>query len=707
MDRPVTPKGVAFVSADESWQRQAIGLLADPAARQRLVPWQYRGAAVDAVLPVAAIDEYQQLIGFNGVIPVRVKLGERCIVAAWSCDFVVHPKWRGRGVGASLKRKLQTRVPVLLALGISQQAAKVHSSLGWHAGRGPVQMSYVVKSGSYKEFIKRTLQVMQRMLRWRARVPEHDVVVSEQPLLSVLGEIDALWERVEQTYKNVVVRDSAYLRWRYVDHPLMIYSTIAVRRDGRLEGVGIYWVRPGERCVLADYVGAADDRSVMRAIVDRILTVGQQSLQINCFTNSPGFLQVLRDFGFSSWRTRPVGFSVFSSESALPVVDDAWFLMGGDSDGDLLDAARHGSDLSVELWDEPNFLASRAEWQDLLARSDADPLFLGWEWQSCWWRNFAHPAGLQGHWLAARDRSGRLVGVAPLFKDRMVYRGINSRRLQFVGNVWRGPSTMRSEYLEFILDRERASEVADALIDQIAADSDWDEFILSDLDEASVTAMRLIEHPTARRWVTRRLNRYIGYAVPLEAGADAYKASLPASVRRRLFNLRRRLEALGSVEVEYALHDQFDEYAHQLDVLHTHRWGEPFFVGRKGSFHRDLVNRLNGNAGLQLSLLKVGGRAVSALYNLRIGCREYNIQGGFNADACPGLPIALLHMGYVIERAAVEGVRSLELLIGGGKHRDFKREFAAPSRQVSAFQLLRSRRLRVLYSCYDHLLNRD
>jgi hypothetical protein len=53
------------------------------------------------------------------------------------------------------------------------------------------------------------------------------------------------------------------------------------------------------------------------------------------------------------------------------------------------------------------------EWDDLLADSAADRIFLTHEWQRSWWGAY-HPGEIWA--LAVRDDAGRLQGLAPWFR---------------------------------------------------------------------------------------------------------------------------------------------------------------------------------------------------------------------------------------------------------------------------------------------------
>ena len=52
-------------------------------------------------------------------------------------------------------------------------------------------------------------------------------------------DVDALWAQVASTVRYGVVRDAAWWRWRYRDHPAAPYRFFEVRRAGELVGAAV------------------------------------------------------------------------------------------------------------------------------------------------------------------------------------------------------------------------------------------------------------------------------------------------------------------------------------------------------------------------------------------------------------------------------------------------------------------------------------
>ena len=678
---------------------QVIRLLGDHAYKHALWEWQFEQVPqADQVKLIVARDEQGVVQGFNGSLPVQVQIDGVTTQAHWSCDFIVAASARGHGLGTSMKNALARECPVLMASGISDAADRVHHALGWARAAMIPQFSRTQRIRRWQDYVRMAVQTAGRLLRGRRIVQRADVTCEVVDAEHLPQDALQIWRQVADQYPNAVVRSPQYLNWRYRGHPLMRYQAIVVREQGSVAALAFFWVTP-DKAVLVDYVGPRNDDWLTHELVRTFLSAGAQSLILECSTTHRGLQRALQSFGFVTWRRAGTLFNVYPAR--LAGAEHDWFAMGGDSDGDILAAARVSQELRIERWSEQQFLAARAEWNDLLKRSAADRLFLSWEWLSSWWRVYAARDRLELYCLAVRDRQDRLVGIAPLYVHRANLRGLISRRIQFLGNVWQGRATMRTEYLEFIVDRRRAEPVVMTILDQLGRAGFWHDFVLTDLDQQSETYQQLLKHRLARDCYVRYVARHTGYGIATRGTWQDYLHDLSGNQRRKLFLQRRLLEARGKVSLEWFGVADFEQFADRLDMLHALRWGRPFFTREMRSFHRQLLRAFHDDEILHASVLTVAGQDISALYNVRIAGREYNLQGGFDERFYRGVSVALLHLGYIVEQAFSDGIERIDLLVGGGKKGDFKTNISQVVVRSTAMHVLRSPLRKSVHRLYD------
>lgn len=650
---------------------------------------------------IIAYDDTDKVIGFNGSIPVTVQMAGTNHVALWSCDFIVSATCRGQGIGHKLKQDLLKRADLVMALGLSAAADRVHASMGWKRGPSVRSFTRLHEMRDIRAAVKVVAQHAQSIwLRFRDPGQRASLSTSVVSLDALAQEAQQLWEKVRASYDNIVVRDWAYLKWRYARHPSAWYRAICVRSaSGELEGVGIFWLSE-RRAVLVDYVGPRRARSIKDSIVRCFVHECRHAPLLECSTTDEELQDALAMHGFVNWRNRAAAFNYYQPS---PGPEGEWFLMGGDSDGDILEAGRSADEFRVEHWDEATFLSSRTEWSDLLSRSTADRLFLSWEWQAAWWTTFARAHGLQLRCLAVRNRAGRLVGIAPMYVHAATQRNVASRRLQFIGNIWRGPSTMRTEYLEFVLDERVEAEVARTICSRLIEDSSWDDLVLTDLRFECATRTAVETTALAEHCYLRTGESYTGYGIEVRGSFEQYVRGLSASRRRKLFQQRHKLDKLGTVKLVSLGSEDFLVFAPRMDRLHACRWGKPFFVDRLQQFHERLIADLPEGARAHLSILQVGTVDLSAAYNIRVGTREYNLQGGFDENAVRGVSLGLVHTGYLIEEAFKDGIECLDLLVGGGKQHNFKERIADIVMRTSTLHVVRSPLLQASFRVHDAL----
>ena len=105
------------------------------------------------------------------------------------------------------------------------------------------------------------------------------------------------------------------------------------------------------------------------------------------------------------------------------------------------------------------FRALREEWDNLLDNSNADNIFLTWEWQFNWWKAFS--SGKKLHIILARDETGKLMGIAPLYIARKkIINLLPYDELRFIGSG----NEASSEYLDFICYKGKEEDVLNTLL---------------------------------------------------------------------------------------------------------------------------------------------------------------------------------------------------------------------------------------------------
>ena len=359
-----------------------------------------------------------------------------------------------------------------------------------------------------------------------------------------------------------------------------------------------------------------------------------------------------------------------------------------------------GAPLTLQKWSIADWLANEAAWSRLVDLSKADALFQSWEWLTLWWQCFGDSLAAVPEILAFQ-RSGELVGVAPLYRRRVVrHRLLPTTSVQLIGLSWRD-ATPISEYLDVVATADEADAVRRACVRVMLDRAAWTEWIIGFTTAGRQWRDAFARLELGQHQYVRDVDPSVSYQADLSGGFQGYLRRLGQSTRRSVWNLRRRLALRGAVSFELVSPAEIDVGFGELNRLHQLRWQQPAFAGAALDFHTRLAGRLASRGELAFSRLRVGGQVVSMLYDIRKGACQYNISMGFNPSFSRKLSLGLLHLGYAMEAAAERQVSTYDFLAGSGQRSDYKRHLSQVHHRLSCVQVLRGFVLPSLYRWYD------
>ncbi|HLT14072.1 MAG TPA: GNAT family N-acetyltransferase [Marinobacter sp.] len=359
---------------------------------------------------------------------------------------------------------------------------------------------------------------------------------------------------------------------------------------------------------------------------------------------------------------------------------------------------------SVRAISQNQFSRMQVEWDALLERSDADPLFMSWSWQASWWEVWGSELGLQLLLLGVYDQESQLVALAPLYFNSFATPvGWRVKRLHVVGNAWKLGPTVRTEYIGFITDVRHKAPALEALASYLKREA-WDELILADTSRQAMDEWEpeLKKHVDVSRLVRSEAE---GVAIDTSVEYSGWLAELGKNTRLKAFNRRAVFE--GDLQGEWRAWTDAESFLELLNEFHQERWGKACFDGHAVHFHRLLLSRLSGNQQARLSVLNSRGKVLSVLYDIRAGSRVYNLQAGFAEEFHPKISLGTLHLGYAIEQAFSDpAVLEYDLLAGAGKNTFYKSHFKGRMVPFTTVEYVRSPLLKMAYGARGYLPQR-
>lgn len=324
----------------------------------------------------------------------------------------------------------------------------------------------------------------------------------------------------------------------------------------------------------------------------------------------------------------------------------------------------------------------RDEWNELLAASDSNSLFLTWEWLHTWWTHLSEGRRL---FILTVRRDGQLVAIAPLaLRSRMLGFLLPFRALEFLGM-----GSVGSDYLDVIIRRGMEKETVRALADYLGPEKQVVELAQFDRGNGSVAPV-LAGQLRARSWTAREARVGVCPFINLSAHSwPSYLASIGHDYRRNFKRRLRQLTERFTVRFECARSEaQRCEALGALLALHHKRWrgrggSDAFHTPGLRAFHDDLSRLALQRGWLRLYLLWLDGQPAASLYGFVYDHRFYFYQQGFDpcyARYSPGLVMT----GLTIQEAINEGAHEYDFLSGA---EEFKFHWTAEARELGRLEL--------------------
>jgi len=223
---------------------------------EALFRWQYEGALRDgrddAPPTVLIARSGDRIIGMLGLTYMRWQQAGSTYRGAWTSHWFVAPEFRRSPLSMRLIRRAgQLGAEVIGSVGINDVAMKLLPNFGyeaideiprWVAVIDPVKTATLILATrtdlSEEAEVRRSCQERSAPRHDRHRMT--NCVVSEWTDDDANGW-DTAWERSISRDFTGVVRDSAYLRWRYLRHPTFRYRVLITRdsKSGEVSGIAV------------------------------------------------------------------------------------------------------------------------------------------------------------------------------------------------------------------------------------------------------------------------------------------------------------------------------------------------------------------------------------------------------------------------------------------------------------------------------------
>lgn len=319
-----------------------------------------------------------------------------------------------------------------------------------------------------------------------------------------------------------------------------------------------------------------------------------------------------------------------------------------------------------------------AEWNDLVARTRFNSIFLTHEWQTTWWASL----GQGDLWIVAFrcPQSRALVGIAPLFLHTLES-GPDAGKRQFnlVGCI------EVSDYLDIIAERDREQEVYAALLAWLHSPEApaWDIVDICNLPEASLTYQLLptlaasfgLQAPVIQEDTAPQFHLPMRYEEYLQTQVDKKQRH---EIRRK----QRRAEREATVGLylvgpEHVLEAEVDDFIALQRASRADK--AEFMTPQMRRFFLAIARRMLEAGWLRLFFLTINGDKAATLFAFEYDRRFWLYNSGYDPDAHAQLSPGWVLLSYAIQYAIVTGCRVFDFMQGD---EEYKYRFGASDYNV-------------------------
>jgi hypothetical protein len=289
-----------------------------------LQEWQWKFRPTDGCRILVGKSPKNDVLSQYAACVRRLQLGDRELQAGLICDVF------SRRFKETVGKRLYVKTVKMFfqTYGSAEQLPLLYGFPGERALRlGKLTLDYPESE---------LLTIYRRKVpRIRFSLPNRQFKVSE--VTEITGSLyDTFWSRVRNRYPYSVIRDSLWLKQRYLEHPAQPYQVVAVSRDHRLEAWAVCHFSGRARIVDICWDGSDVQalKLLERNIMDRARKKGHRSLEI-LLHHDREVSSTLRDLGWQKHSSDEIpAFSAMSflPELAIRPVLDNFYVTWGDTD---------------------------------------------------------------------------------------------------------------------------------------------------------------------------------------------------------------------------------------------------------------------------------------------------------------------------------------------------------------------------------------
>jgi len=274
----------------------------------------------------------------------------------------------------------------------------------------------------------------------------------------------------------------------------------------------------------------------------------------------------------------------------------------------------------VRISDYREFKNYREKWDNLLSRSNADNIFLTYEWIDACIRHFFNKEVLL---ILNIFNDNRLIGIAPLMIKRDRYFGLPVKTICFIG-------TGISDRMDFILEDNREELVAFIMDYLMGIRSEWDFIDTEEIPDQTGTIQAMEKYIAKKRFMNIFGPSKKSFYITMNSAEENACQGFSKKFHRKLKKVNNKRQDLNLTFERYVGGGISEEKVFsEFNAIENRSWkGEErsgiFSKPASLDFHREIFSKFSKDGRLDLSILNLDARPIAYMYNYLYGKRSYS-----------------------------------------------------------------------------------
>ncbi len=181
--------------------------------------WQYLDHPRSGEIQILVAEEDNKIVGFTSHFPMDVMFQGQVLKAYHGSGSMIDPAFRRRGIMWGMVAKRAELLPLYYARGVAPKMYELLMKFGYT----PIYPNnYMIGIVSKPRWFLRKIKLYKKPGQLR---PETVELNPEYNLFDRFGEeFDEFWNRIAPKFHLIVVKDAAFMNWRYTNQPYIDYK---------------------------------------------------------------------------------------------------------------------------------------------------------------------------------------------------------------------------------------------------------------------------------------------------------------------------------------------------------------------------------------------------------------------------------------------------------------------------------------------------